>query len=190
MSNIAGKLLFASISAIGCGLGSWQVQRYYWKVKTIDDSAQSFANESYDLSSLSKLNELEGNMSQEDVYNVFVPLKNKKVSLSGHFIEGQDILLGLRSAPLTGNRQAAQGMGVNPQGYYVITPFKLQQVNNGDDIDPIIYINRGWISMKQQTWFTEKDNINITCIITEGEKVISNLYSIIYNNNNNKYIFI
>jgi ABC-type proline/glycine betaine transport system permease subunit len=34
------------------------------------------------------------------------------------------VRLGLRSAP-SGLYEAAQGMGTNPQGYFIITPMKL-----------------------------------------------------------------
>lgn len=51
--------------------------------------------------------------------------KCRRIRIEGVFDHENEIILGLRSAPAGMFGPAAQGMGTNPQGNYIITPLVL-----------------------------------------------------------------
>ncbi len=113
-----GKLFFGSLCATTFGLGVWQFQRYNWKVQLIDESNSKLTDSvvSFDFNSMNDISSLarECNANQ-----------GKKAHISGYYMHDREILLGPRSVPEGIFGEHAQGLAVNPQGYFVITPFKL-----------------------------------------------------------------
>ena len=108
-SVLYGKLFFYSLSGVSCALGVWQVRRFYWKVDTINESKNSFEVPPVDIVAKQYKN-------QEKLYETCEELKRKRVLLRGKYVLNNDLLLGLRSGPLSAGKKAATGMGVNPQG--------------------------------------------------------------------------
>mmetsp|Transcript_8312 Transcript_8312/g.13959 ORF Transcript_8312/g.13959 Transcript_8312/m.13959 type:complete len:273 (+) Transcript_8312:2-820(+) len=78
-------------------------------------------------------------VDQHQVSEVTKDLIGQRVVVRGKFDYSQEILLGLRSAPMGLTGGPAQGLTSNPQGYFLITPLV---ITNGARI----YINRGWVS--------------------------------------------
>ena len=169
ISSKLGQLFFLTISAAGGGLGVWQVQRYYWKVGTIDEAKSNFENSTVHL--------IQNSDNQQKLHEQFQQLIGNKARLSGKYIKDHDVFLGLRSAPLSKNRTAAQGLAVNPQGYYVYTPFQLSSSvtatgnSSSSSSSPIVFVNRGWIPMRGKEVYTPSGNVTIEGIVAKGEKV-------------------
>lgn len=88
--------------------------------------------------------------------------KGKKVTLIGKFDHEKEILLGPRSAP-AGLISPAQGLAINPQGYYVITPLIREDKT-------IVYINRGWVEKNEKSWSRPQGAVKITTVVSSGEK--------------------
>lgn len=176
MSSLAaGKVFFYTVSVFTTGLGIWQVQRFNWKTQRIEESIARSADPAVPV--ISSNGE---NFDQKSIAKSCEHLQRKRVSISGKYIEGHDVLLGPRSAPLTNGRQAAQGMSVNPQGYFVYSPFQLAKVTSTDKdsgknpttaiAGPIVYVNRGWVALRQEKWGIQKHPVRLECVVVEGEK--------------------
>lgn len=179
-STIAGRLFFGGVSITGLYLGSWQVERYYWKKEKIGKEKDAFSTDANKIQfSFDKLDSKAARQKRvvEELEEKHI---GRKVLLQGKFIPGHDVLLGLRSIPLSNGRKKAEGMSVNPQGYFVISPFRLENNQNADgcpdsNLNPIVYINRGWIplNMKQQGYSIPDPNTTkeLECVVAAKEKV-------------------
>jgi cytochrome oxidase assembly protein ShyY1 len=55
------------------------------------------------------------------------------------------------------------GLAVNPQGYYVITPFKRTD-------GTIVFINRGWVAMKETNWLRPSGVTTLSTVVSHPEK--------------------
>lgn len=53
-------------------------------------------------------------------------LMGHRLVVEGSFDHSREVLLGPRSVPVGLFGPAAQGMATNPQGFFVITPFRLK----------------------------------------------------------------
>lgn len=101
--NVAAKVFFLVASAITCGMGVWQTQRYYWKVDTIENSKKSIGE------SLIKLS------GDEDYFETILGNPGRRIELEGSFDHENEVILGIRSAPIGATGNQAQGLAVNPQ---------------------------------------------------------------------------
>jgi len=135
---MVGIVFFSSICLTTLGLGVWQTKRYFWKVGLIDEAAERYARDEG----------LGGTHLPAAVLNApysalaahVRELEGQKICLRGHFDHSREVLVGPRAAPPGLVSTAAQGMATNPMGYYMYTPFELQ------DGGHIVFVNRGWIS--------------------------------------------
>ncbi len=168
-----GVLLFSSVCALAGGLGVWQLQRYNWKVQLIQDTQQKLQGAPIELGKFK---------SQNELYEYVTKSIGNRIIIEGVYDYEKEILLGPRSAPtdlLTNG--SAQGLAVNPQGYYIITPF-----NRSDGTT--VFINRGWVSMKSQTWRKPSGNVKIQAVVSSCEP--ANTFSPINNIKINKLIWL
>mmetsp|Transcript_23880 Transcript_23880/g.44327 ORF Transcript_23880/g.44327 Transcript_23880/m.44327 type:complete len:236 (-) Transcript_23880:8-715(-) len=115
LTDWLGVAVFASLSATTFGLGTWQVQRYWWKQELVAE--------------------------RKEVVNMpGTPLKDStlqpyhKVQCVGTFDTSKTMLVGPRSKP-----KAASDGGMGQSGYLAITPFK------DEDSGKEILVNRGWV---------------------------------------------
>ena len=160
MSDWKGKVLFSSISLGAAALGVWQAKRYKWKVDIIDEMTASLHSTSF----LSLPDSTTQRALGEYVRETSIGMtKGKKVSLSGEFEHEKEVLLGPRSAPANLIANSAQGLAVNPQGYFVITPLKRTD-------GTIIFVNRGWVGINEKSWGRPKGNVTLSAIFVNGEK--------------------
>ena len=112
-TDYLGIVFFSGISCGTFVLGIWQWQRYQWKTELIESGNQ-------------KLCMLPTVIPKEKISQTLLSetIKEKSgqiVSIGeGSFDHTKELLLGPRSAP----NSSAQGMSSNPQGYYVLTPFR------------------------------------------------------------------
>lgn len=110
--DYAGILFFGSISLGTLGLGVWQLQRYFEKTASYQSIATAQEEETVQFPEY---------LSDEETALWVKGNKSRKLRLVGTFEHSNEIQLGLRSLP---NGQA-QGLASNPQGYFIITPFRL-----------------------------------------------------------------
>ncbi|CAM9237195.1 unnamed protein product, partial [Ectocarpus fasciculatus] len=128
------------------GLGVWQYKRYNWKVSLIKDGREKLKYEKEELSPSTNVQELLG----------------KQVTFRGTFDHSREVLIGLR-APPSGTFESAQGMGSNPQGYFILTPMKLS-------FGPIVYVNRGWVPREhKRIWSRPEGEVSVTAVVGEPE---------------------
>ncbi|KYM94491.1 Surfeit locus protein 1 [Cyphomyrmex costatus] len=117
-----------AIPVITFALGTWQIKRWKWKLDLIEKLKQRTSAEPIDLPS--DLDELK----DKEYY---------RMKVKGKFLYEKEFLIGPRSLIINGEAISEKGGGVfsrkTSSGYYVITPFKLE------DRDLVIMINRGWI---------------------------------------------
>lgn len=145
--DMAGIAVFSSISAVTFGLGVWQYQRYHWKVNLIAEGRDNMKCDAEELSVSSNLDKLNG----------------RQVRFTGTFDHSREVLVGLR-APPAGTFDAAQGMGSNPQGYYIYTPMKLS-------FGPVVYVNRGWVPRAhERKWSRPEGIVSVSAVVGEPEK--------------------
>ena len=110
--DIAGIFVFSSISLFTFGLGIWQWQRYEGKIELLRNGQQSLAMPPIALSNTS--------YSRNEISQLIKDNKGHLVMLEGIYDHDNEIFLGPRSLP----NSSAQGMSTNPQGYFIITPFR------------------------------------------------------------------
>lgn len=137
-------------------LGTWQIKRWRWKLDLIENLKHRISAKPMDFPS--DLDEL----------------KNKEyycVKMKGKFLYEKEFLMGPRSLILDGEAISEKGGGIisrkSSTGYYVITPFKLE------DRDLTIMVNRGWIPKSDRTSFKEDritDSMEIVGVIRQTEK--------------------
>lgn len=136
------------------GLGCWQVQRYQWKLGVAAEQKSKYLAEPTVLPECS---------SQLHVLETVSQLGGRRISTSGTYEHGKEVLLGPRSAPVGLVGDAAQGLATNPQGYYVVTPLKR--------IDgTVVFINRGWVAMNEKSWHRPSGVVQVHAIVGSGEK--------------------
>jgi len=158
MSDLTGKLFFSSISLGAAALGVWQTKRYKWKVETIDEMTASLQSTLFLSLPDSTTQRALGEYVREKCST-----KGRKVSLSGEFVHEKEVLLGPRSAPANLIANSAQGLAVNPQGYFVITPLKRSD-------GTVIFVNRGWVGINEKSWGRPNGNVTLKAIFVNGEK--------------------
>lgn len=113
-------------------LGTWQVKRKMWKENLVKEMESKLNMDPLPLPD--NLDDLE-------------TMEYQTVVVRGHFLHDREMFLGPRSL-IKPNSDERTGGGVFTQqssssGYYLITPFKLQ------DREETILINRGWIPRNQ-----------------------------------------
>ena len=135
--STGGKIFFTSLSAGTFGLGCWQLQRLYEKIDKIED----------------RQNQLQMPPS-DDWKTKDHPYRQRLIR--GSFRHDKEVLIGPRGSPpgvtlprqgLSKNRtHQSGGLSPGPQGYFVLTPFEIQNVNDDSDSSTnMVWINRGWI---------------------------------------------
>jgi cytochrome oxidase assembly protein ShyY1 len=110
--DYAGMLLFGGISLGTCGLGVWQLSRYYEKIASRDENVDAASQEMLAFPDY---------MGDDEITLWAKNNKSRKLQLVGTYEHSNEIRLGLRSLP----SGQAQGLASNPQGFYIITPFRL-----------------------------------------------------------------
>ncbi|EFN80495.1 Surfeit locus protein 1 [Harpegnathos saltator] len=146
-----------AVPIVTFGLGTWQIKRWRWKLNLIDNLERRTTAEPIDLPL--DLYELD----DKEYY---------RVKAKGKFIYEKEFLMGPRSLIVDGQAVSEKGGGVfsgkSSTGYYVITPFKLE------DRDLTIMVNRGWIPRNARSTYKQEnkitDSMEIIGIIRANEK--------------------
>ena len=136
-SNALGIAFFGSIVATAFGLGVWQTKRYFWKIDLIEETLERYNKDMGKGGAPVPLDVLLG--SYAGLAQHVTGMQGQKMVLKGNFDHSREVLLGPRAAPPGLVTTAAQGMATNPMGYYLLTPFTLQEGGH------TVFVNRGWI---------------------------------------------
>lgn len=185
----AGIAFFSSLCISTFGLGCWQTQRYFEKVKLIDirnmelkmdpgsshDSLEANAKCSLQERVMAHTNN-NNEESKHDENHAFLEDRGfKPLSIRGQYQHEYEILIGPRGPPpgaisSTGpnSGRSSGGMSSSPQGYYIITPF--QRCNNMG----IVLVNRGWIPrqfvLQNAAWDRPKGVVDLVAVATKTER--------------------
>lgn len=106
--KIAGIAFFSTICFTAIGLGVWQTKRYNWKIGVIEANKKKVNDAAEPVPSL----------SQSDLVAYTSNTRGKRVTLTGTFDHGKEILVGPRSSPPGLMGAVAQGLAINPQVYF------------------------------------------------------------------------
>ncbi|XP_041368816.1 surfeit locus protein 1-like [Gigantopelta aegis] len=149
-----GGLVLLTLPAAAFALGTWQVQRWRWKLGLIADMEERTRTPAVPL--------------PEDL-DELPKLEYKKVTVRGTFDHSREMLIGPRSNVQTEYSGSGLFQGSSNAGVYVVTPFKLA------DRDMTILVNRGWVPgnytkggkrIKGQT----EGEVTITGVVRMNEK--------------------
>lgn len=139
-------------------LGSWQTQRYFWKIDLIEKREKLMAEDPVPLPSLVK----SGDTGDFD---------NRRVALYGYFEHGKEQFVGPRGPPAGVLPEGVPG--AVHTGMTVITPFVRCSVD-GTPEDRVL-VNRGWLPKDEIRYRDSKaaeeapELILLTAVVTEGE---------------------
>ena len=161
--DILGILVFGSACVGTFGLGVWQVQRYFEKIQTIEDSVKRMHEPPHPLA-LPSSSSSSSSSQQQDVVDALHENQGRVLLLQGTFDHSKEILLGLRSAPPNLLTAKAEGMATNPQGFYIITPFILSE-NKG-----IVFVNRGWVGRQRKDWTRPMGEVTLQVVASSCER--------------------
>ena len=90
-------------------------------------------------------------------------IRGRVLKVTGTFDHKAEVLIGPRSAPAGLVGTAAQGLAINPQGYYVVTPLVRSD-------GTVVFVNRGWVEKSQTEWFRPSGVVSVTTVVSSGEK--------------------
>ncbi|XP_015592429.1 surfeit locus protein 1 isoform X2 [Cephus cinctus] len=140
------------------GLGTWQVYRRKWKLELIENLKSRTTSTPVEF--------------PEDYYEL-ESMEYYPVRVRGEFLHDKEFTIGPKSLIVDGagaseGKNALITQGQAYTGYYVITPFKLQ------DRDLTILVNRGWVSRKKKNPVTRPEGqisgpVEITGIVRLSE---------------------
>ena len=149
-----GITFFTGICLGTACLGTWQVQRYYWKIGVIEDSKRMLKE---------PVSTLPIGGEQFQLPELVGELKGRRVAVTGRYEHDREVLVGPRSAPAGLFGAPAQGMAMNPQGYFVFTPFRRED-------GTVVFVNRGWISDAVEAWDRPKGLVTEIAVVGSCEK--------------------
>lgn len=157
--STGGRFFFGSLCAGTFGLGVWQIERFFEKIRQMDDREAQLAMEPTTALSYDKSSPSSHSSDDQQLY--------RRRLLHGVWRHDREVLVGPRGAPpgvqmpLQGlsAKQAARsgnvggggatttssGMSPGPQGFHVLTPL---QLSPGTADRQMVWVNRGWIPKK------------------------------------------
>ena len=115
--------------------GSGQLQRYSWKVSLLEQTKKAFELDSEAVP--------QRDFGQGELFSYLQEKYGQRITIVGEFDHANEVKIGPRAAPPGLITDAAQGMATNPQGYFIITPFKLSH-------GCTVFVNRGWVKLGAQ----------------------------------------
>ncbi|KAJ3077101.1 Surfeit locus protein 1 [Podochytrium sp. JEL0797] len=116
-----------------------QVQRLQWKLALIEDVKQKLEAPAVPFKDF-----LNGTMAaQADASD---DLQFRKIKVKGRFVEGVDLYVGPRTRGAAGESDESRGMSSNPVGFFVYSPFDVDQGELEGSQKVRVLVNRGWIS--------------------------------------------
>ncbi|KAG7401577.1 Sodium/hydrogen exchanger 3 [Phytophthora boehmeriae] len=124
-SRYAGMAFFGAVTATTAYLGTWQTQRYFWKVDVINDRTKELS---------AAVGDLPEDATASDPID---DIEYRQLRVSGKFKPGSTFYLYPRSAPA----EASDSVAMVKSGGYI---YSLLEREDGT---PVI-VNRGWLPRK------------------------------------------
>ncbi|CAI5711742.1 unnamed protein product [Hyaloperonospora brassicae] len=144
-SRYAGMAVFGAVTATTAYLGTWQVERYYWKMDLIKERSKELSE---------SVIELPKNATASDDTD---DIEYRQLRVEGRYKPGSTIYLYPRSAPADPNDSVAT---VKSGGYI----YSLLERENGT---PVI-VNRGWLPRElldaHMARDKKEDDVNVSFI--------------------------
>ena len=159
MAQASGALFFGGLCVGTFCLGVWQSQRYFEKVKLIEEQSKVLASESDS-----------GRFEKEEFLDL--PGLCHRVELRGQFRHRDEIIVGPRGPPVGALAKygpksgRSGGISSSPQGYFVLTPFLVEE--DGREV----LVNRGWDDMKHKDdgWDRPAGETSVVTVTSAAEK--------------------
>ncbi|RLN49067.1 hypothetical protein BBJ29_007823 [Phytophthora kernoviae] len=151
-SRYAGMAFFGAVTATTAYLGTWQTQRYFWKVDVINERTK-------------ELSEAVGDLPKDATASDPIDdIEYRQLRVSGKFKPGSTFYLYPRSAPA----EASDSVAMVKSGGYI---YSLLQREDGT---PVI-VNRGWLPRKlldvhmAKHKKEEDDDVSFVGVLRHGE---------------------
>ena len=146
--QVGGYVLFGGLVAGTATLGTWQAQRYYWKVDKVDKRKTELRRPPAPLAHIldeaeSELNSTGGVTSSAAKLDGVREMR--RVKLHGVWDHSANMLIGRRGAPPGLLGAAPQGLATSPSGYYLCTALVLSEAEGVRLAGQRIVVNRGWL---------------------------------------------
>ncbi|KAI9333869.1 SURF1 family-domain-containing protein [Obelidium mucronatum] len=149
------------------GLGVWQVQRLQWKLTLIDQVREKLKAPAEPFSDF-----LNGTMA--NIAGIDDDLQFRKFKVKGEFVEGADLYVGPRTRGAAADTDTARGLAHNPVGYFVYSPFDVEQSQVTGPKPYRVLVNRGWIPRDSKTLESQSKRkisgpVEIEVVLRTGE---------------------
>lgn len=131
-SKLATGIVFGLPIGITLYLGTWQTQRYFWKVNLIERHERKMKEKPVSLEQLPAFKDL--NASEKQFEEELAEYEFTKIRTEGVFDHNNEQLLGLRKPP----EEDFPTTDSKKFGYYLITPLKTKEGQT-------LLVNRGWV---------------------------------------------
>ena len=151
--DAAGIAVFSSICLGAAGLGVWQMQRYQWKMSVIEEIERKMH---------APPEAMPSKLAQYELAEYVEQIRGRAMKVTGTFDHAAEVLVGPRSAPAGLVGTAAQGLAINPQGYYVLTPLVRSD-------GTVVFVNRGWVAKSETNWVRPTGQVTLFAIVSRGE---------------------
>ena len=130
------------------------MQRYNWKIHVIDEIKRRMSEPAETVPI---------KLAQFELAEYIDQIRGRVLKVTGTFDHKAETLIGPRSAPAGLVGTAAQGLAINPQGYYVVTPLVRSD-------GTVVFVNRGWVEKSRTEWFRPQGIVSVTTVVSTGEK--------------------
>ncbi|GAX23350.1 surfeit locus 1 family protein [Fistulifera solaris] len=123
----AGQVFFGGLCVGTFGLGTWQTQRYFEKIRLMEERQSDLQKAPTETFNIQEIQQQTNNFCQ--------------LQLQGRYDHRHEFLVGPRGPPPGALPDTAGGGGISsaPQGYFVMTPFILKKTGE------TVLVNRGWV---------------------------------------------
>eukprot|EP00586_Coscinodiscus_wailesii_P000579 CAMPEP_0172482378 /NCGR_PEP_ID=MMETSP1066-20121228/8743_1 /TAXON_ID=671091 /ORGANISM="Coscinodiscus wailesii, Strain CCMP2513" /LENGTH=296 /DNA_ID=CAMNT_0013245435 /DNA_START=50 /DNA_END=940 /DNA_ORIENTATION=+ len=173
-ASASGLIIFGGLCLGTFGLGCWQTKRHFEKKEMVEKRAHELslppvaASQLLDAASSSSSTTTTTGSNNGGNY--------RRLAMRGEFHHGKQVLIGPRGPPLdalakTGpmSGRSGGGMGVSPQGYYVITPLV-----RSDQEGSTVLVNRGWVPRQyienKTPWSMPPGDVDVVGVVSKMEK--------------------
>jgi len=163
------KVLFGSLIGLTFGLGSWQVNRYFWKGKVMEERAKLLSRDPVPLQILCERikNALPDDVLDDLLYSV--------VEVDGVLELDKAVLVGPRAPPKHSTAYDDRSLSAEKSGYYIYAPLRCEDGYR-------LMVCRGWLPTSQLKSFPSQslvethlkqlggDRLRLSGVVCHGEK--------------------
>mmetsp|Transcript_26543 Transcript_26543/g.38800 ORF Transcript_26543/g.38800 Transcript_26543/m.38800 type:complete len:327 (+) Transcript_26543:103-1083(+) len=168
--NVATLAVFGGMCLTTFGLGCWQTKRYFEKVELIEKRVEELKSDPLPL-------QLTTNMAKGEDEDT---MTFQRRILKGKYDFTKEVLVGPRGPPIDAlassgpnSGRSSGGMSSGPQGYYVVTPFQLEDTSTAEG-NNVVLVNRGWVPISHIQnsimWNCPEDSQTVVAVKSKMEQ--------------------